>query len=77
MVLAKKKIRINAITPGTTVTEEEIALGSEFINYKYKSMIPLGEFTKTTDIADAVFSITHITKAVTGQNLVVDSGQIV
>lgn len=75
--LAKKKIRINAITPGTTVTEEEIALGSEFINYKYKSMIPLGEFTKTTDIADAVFSITHITKAVTGQNLVVDSGQIV
>ena len=60
-----------------TVTEEEIALGSEFINYKYKSMIPLGEFTKTTDIADAVFSITHITKAVTGQNLVVDSGQIV
>ena len=40
-------------------------------------MIPLGEFTQTTDIADAVFSLTHIAKAVTGQNLVVDSGQTV
>lgn len=75
--LAKKQIRINVVTPGTTVTEDEIALGSEFINYKYKSMIPLGEFTRTTDIADAIFAITNITKVVTGQNLVVDSGQIV
>lgn len=75
--LAKKKIRINVVTPGTTVTKEEIEMGSKFVNYKYKSMIPLGEFTSTTDIADAIFSFTNITKAVTGQNLVVDSGQTV
>lgn len=75
--LAKKQIRMNVISPGTTATEEEIASGSEFVNYKYKTMIPLGEFTHTTDIADAAFALTHITKAVTGQNLVVDSGQTV
>lgn len=75
--LAKEQIRINVISPGTTATEEEIASGSGFVNYKYKTMIPLGEFTHTTDIADAVFALTHITKAVTGQNLVVDSGQTV
>lgn len=75
--LAKKQIRINVITPGTTVTKEEISLGDKFINYKYKKMIPLGEFTCTTDIADSTFAITHILKAVTGQNLIVDSGQTV
>ena len=75
--LAKRQIRINVVSPGTTATKEEIDSGSEFVNYKYKSMIPLGEFTRTTDIADAVFAFTHITTAVTGQNLIVDSGQTV
>lgn len=75
--LGKKQIRMNVISPGTTATEEEIASGSEFVNYNYKPMIPLGEFTHTTDIADAVFAVTHITRAVTGQNIVVDSGQTV
>lgn len=75
--LARKQIRINAISPGTTATEEEIASGDKFCNYQYKDMIPLGEFTHTTDIADATFAITHITKVVTGQNLIVDSGQTV
>lgn len=75
--LARKQIRINAISPGTTATEEEIASGDKFCNYQYKNMIPLGEFTHTTDIADATFAITNITKAVTGQNLIVDSGQTV
>lgn len=75
--LAKKHIRMNVVTPGTTATKEEIASGSDYINYKYKKMIPLGEFTCTTDIADAVFALTNITKAVTGQNLIVDSGQTV
>lgn len=75
--LAKKKIRINVISPGTTVTKEERELGDKFVNYKYKEMIPLGEFTSTTDIADSVFALTHLTKAVTGQNLIVDSGQTV
>ena len=75
--LAKNQIRVNVITPGTTVTEQEVKLGKEFVNYKYKTMIPLGEFTCTTDIADSTFAITDMMKAVTGQNLIVDSGQTV
>ena len=73
--LGKKQIRINSILPGTTVTQEEVEMGEKFVNYSYKPMMPFGEFTRTTDIADAIFALTNITKAVTGQNLIVDYGQ--
>lgn len=74
--LGKKDIRINVVSPGTVPTPEDLASGTEFYNYRYKSMLALKEFTKPEDIADAIYSLTHTMKAVTGQNLVVDSGQI-
>lgn len=74
--LGKKNIRINTISPGTVPTKEDLASGDKFYNYRYKNMLALGNFTKPEDIADAAFSLTHILKAVTGQNMVVDSGQI-
>ncbi len=57
--------------------KRRLLCGDKFVNYKYKAMIPLGEFTRTIDIADSVFAITNVTKAVTGQNLIVDSGQTI
>lgn len=74
--LGKKNIRINVVSPGTVPTPEDFASGTEFYNYRYKSMLALKEFTKPEDIADSIYSLTHNMKAVTGQNLVVDSGQI-
>lgn len=74
--LGKKNIRINVISPGTVPTKEDIASNGEFYNYRYKDMLALNEFTKPEDIADASFSLTHIMRAVIGQNIVVDSGQI-
>ena len=74
--LGRKNIRINVVSPGTVPTKEEIASNGNFYNYRYKDMLALGEFTKQSDIADAVYALTNITKAITGQNIVVDSGQI-
>ncbi len=72
--LGKDNIRVNTITPGTVATQQE--LDERYCNYKYKDMMALDHFTSPADIADAVFSITHIARAITGQKIVVDSGQI-
>lgn len=74
--LGKEDIRINAISPGTVPTKSDIASNGNFYNYRYKEMLALNDFTKPEDIADTAFSLTHIMKAVTGQNIIVDSGQI-
>lgn len=74
--LGRKNTRINVVSPGTVPTKEEIASNGNFYNYRYKDMLALNEFTKQSDIADAVYALTNITKAITGQNIVVDSGQI-
>ena len=74
--LGKGDIRINTISPGTVPTPEDLASNGDFYNYRYKDMIALKDFTKPEDIADVAYSLTHITKAITGQNIVVDSGQM-
>lgn len=74
--IGKENIRINVISPGTVPTPADLASNGDFYNFRYKDMLALNDFTKPQDIADAAFSLTHIMKAVTGQNLVVDSGQI-
>ena len=74
--LGKKDIRINTISPGTVPTKADIASNGNFYNYRYKDMLALNDFTKPEDIADAAFSLTHVMKAITGQNIIVDSGQI-
>ena len=74
--LGRKNIRINVVSPGTVPSKEELESNGNFYNYRYKDMLALGEFTKQSDIADAVYALTNITKAITGQNIVVDSGQI-
>lgn len=75
--LGKEHIRINTISPGTVATKEEVELKEKFWGYPYRNMMALQDFTYPEDIAEACFSLTHLTKAITGQNLVVDSGQIV
>lgn len=74
--LGKRNIRINVVLPGTVPTEEDIASNGNFYNYRYKEMLALNDFTKPQDIADAIYCITNDMLAVTGQSIVVDSGQI-
>lgn len=76
MELGKKDIRINTVSPGTVPTPEDLASNGNFYNYRYKDMLALNDFTKPEDIAHTVYALTHLMRAVTGQNIVVDSGQI-
>lgn len=80
-VLGKDNIRINSIVPGTVVTHEDIHKKTDirFIEENFRSlqnMIALKNFTFYEDIADSLYSITHITKAITGQHIIVDAGQL-
>lgn len=72
----KMGIRINTVSPGTVPPPEDLSKGTNFHNYKYKQMLILEGFTTPEAVADTIYSVTHIIKSVTGQNLVVDSGQI-
>lgn len=74
--LGKEHIRINTISPGTVATPEELD-NENYYGHQFRDMMALNRFTYPDDIADACFSLTHITKAITGQNIVVDHGQIV
>lgn len=80
-VLGADNIRINSIIPGTVVTQEDIKQKTDIRfhddNFNaLKNMIALESFASPEDISDSLYSITHITKAITGQNIVVDSGQL-
>ncbi len=71
----KKKIRVNVVSPGTVPTEEDIKSNGNFYNYRYKEMLALDDFTKPEDIANTIYCVTNEMLAVTGQNIIVDSGQ--
>ena len=75
--LGKEQIRVNTISPGTVASKEEVAMKEDFWGYGYRDMMALKRFTYPEDIANACYSITDIATAITGQNIVVDSGQIV
>ena len=79
--LSNDNIRINSITPGTVVTQEDIKQKTDIRfhddNFKeLKNMIALKNFASPENISDSLYSITHITKAMTGQNIIIDSGQL-
>lgn len=76
--VGRKNIRINVISPGTVLTEEdseEIKNNGNDYNYRYKEMLALDDFTKPEDIANTIYCVTNEMLAVTGQNIIVDSGQ--
>jgi glucose 1-dehydrogenase len=71
--LSPVNIRINAISPGATITERTL------INTEYQSdwaeITPLGKAADVTDIAAAtLFFLSDQAKHITGQTLVVDGG---
>jgi len=71
--LSPVNIRINAISPGATITERTL------INTEYQSdwaeITPLGKAADVNDIAAAtLFFLSDQAKHITGQTLVVDGG---
>jgi len=74
--LGARGIRINAVLPGSTPTEESKKfLGDIFEELRLGSS--LKRLTTPAEVAATIFALTHLMTSVTGQYIVVDSGQAV
>lgn len=76
--LGKLQIRANIITPGTVLRPHE-ALKNELTKGEYAKKRPqpkYKEFAINSDIADTLFSITHVMKKMVGQDIIIDAGQM-
>jgi 3-oxoacyl-[acyl-carrier protein] reductase len=72
--LSPYHIRINAISPGATITERTLAIEPEY-EQTWKKITPLGKPASTDDIANtAIFFLSDLASHITGQNLVIDGG---
>lgn len=76
--LGKLHIRVNTVSPGSVLRpwdyEENERTNGEY--FKNKPQPKYDEFALNTDIADALFSITHTMKKLVGQDIVIDAGQM-
>ena len=76
--LGKLGIRANIVAPGTVLRPHEQQKNIE-TNGEYAKKRPqpkYKDFALNEDIADALFSITHVMKKMVGQDIVIDAGQM-
>ena len=79
--LAKKKIRINAVSPGNvlfkgSVWERKLQENKKEVLKMIKNKVPLNKFIKPEEVADCVaFLSSPLSSSTTGQILVIDGGQ--
>lgn len=72
VLLAKKKITVNSISPGGILNKRKQK--KDFIK-RYKSRVPMGRMANIEDIITAVLMFaSDKTKYTTGQNLIIDGG---
>jgi NAD(P)-dependent dehydrogenase (short-subunit alcohol dehydrogenase family) len=75
--LGSSGIRVNAISPGTTVKEESRAFyaANPELEQLYREIIPIGRMGTADDVADtALFLLSPRASFLTGQNIVLDGG---
>ena len=74
--LAKHNVTVNAISPGSIMTQGLIELGGDHVEELVKC-IPAGYIGESADIAyAAVYLASDQARYITGQALVLDGGQI-
>lgn len=74
--LAPKRITVNAVMPGNIFTEGLQDMGPDYIA-KMEASIPLGRLGTVADIANAaLFFASEEAAYITGQQIVIDGGQI-
>jgi 3-oxoacyl-[acyl-carrier protein] reductase len=75
--LAPLNVTVNAVLPGNIITEGFAANGDDYMRSMIKS-VPLGRLGTVADIANAVlFLASDEAGYITGQQIVVDGGQVV
>lgn len=73
--LAKYKININAVEPGTIQSEGLEAMGADHIDRMVRA-VPLGRLGTPEDVAHAIlFLASREADYITGQSLIIDGGQ--
>ena len=73
--LAKYKINVNAVEPGTIISEGLEAMGSDHMNNMIRA-VPLGRLGTAEDVAYAImFLASKEASYITGQSLIIDGGQ--
>ena len=72
--LGEKDIRINTVSPGTVPTPRTLEQPKDFLGIAKGTA--LGRLATVDDIADAVYAVTHELKAMTGQDITIDCGQV-
>jgi len=72
--LASKKITVNAVAPGATITPMTVWL-SDDIRRGIEQSTPLGRMAVPTDVADVVFFLaSEASRWITGRTILVDGG---
>jgi NAD(P)-dependent dehydrogenase (short-subunit alcohol dehydrogenase family) len=73
--LARDKVRVNAVAPGSVLTPRVAALMDDERRAASAASVPLGRMATPADIANAVtFLASDLASYITGQTLVVDGG---
>ena len=81
--LARRKIRINAISPGNvffkgSVWEEKLLKDPKFVKEMLEKKVPLKKFVSVEDISEAVaFISSPLSSSTTGQIITIDAGQTI
>lgn len=75
LALSKQKIRVNGVAPNITLKPENEKIYNEHFGLKnaYENLMPLGEMTKASDVAEAMLWLLGA-RAVTAEVVSVDSG---
>ena len=71
---AKSAVRVNMVTPGTVI--DTWARGPREKMQQIASGMPIGRYAHANDIATTILMLTEQMIAVTGQEIVVDGGQL-